>query len=58
MDGVEVAAGGREGVENGLVGGGGVGERRLLGGPVEETEGERVVVEEERVDDSGHECGC
>lgn len=55
VDGVEMAAGDRERLENGLVGSGGVGKAWLLRGPVEETESERVVVEEEGVDDSGDE---
>lgn len=45
-------AGNGEGFEDGLVGVGGVGEARLLGRPVEEAESERVVVEEEGVDNS------
>lgn len=37
-----------------MVGEGGMGEARLLRSPVEETESERVVIDQERVDDSGN----
>lgn len=54
INGVELAGDG-EGFEDGVVGGGGVGEARLLRSPVEEAESKRVVVEEEGVDNSGDE---
>lgn len=50
-----VLAGNGEGFEDRLVGGEGVGEARLLGRPVEEAKCERVVVEEEGVDNSSDE---
>lgn len=54
INGVELAGNG-EGFEDRLVGGRGMGESRLLRRPVEEAESERVVVEEEGVDNSGDE---
>lgn len=41
-----------------MVGVGGVGEAWLLGGPIEESGSERVLVEEEGVDDSGDDGGA
>lgn len=55
MESVELARNG-ERCEDGLVGSGIVGESGLLRSPVKEAESERVVVEEEGINDSGYEC--